>query len=101
MTTLYRYKIEYKSEDGDTDVRLIEYPVVRETEYTYFIKLPTYAVFSGKLKRVSKNAYTTFAYCTKEKAKEHFIRRTQRRIEWFDFWKEECQKGLEIIKGIK
>lgn len=98
---LYRYEIEYKNEDGDTDVRLIKYPVIRETEYTYFIHLPTYARFSGRLKRVLKNAYNTFAYDTKEKALEHFNRRTFRRIQWFEFWKEECEKALEIAKGIK
>lgn len=101
MNKLYRYEIEYKSEDGDTQVLLRELDVVRETKHTYFISYPyPYSVvFKGKLKRVSKNAYNTFAYDTKEKAKEHFNRRTFRRIQWFEYWKEECEKALEIIKG--
>lgn len=101
MKTIYRYEIQYKSEDGDTDVHLISYQVVKETEHSYFIELPTYARFAGKLKRVSKNAYKTFAYDTKEKALEHFKRRTSRRIDWFEFWKEECEKALVIADTIK
>lgn len=101
MITLYRYEIEYKTEDNDTDVRLISYQVVRETEHTYFIELPTYARFAGKLKRVSKTAYKTFAYATKEKALENFKRRTRRRIDWFEFWQEECEKALVIADTIK
>jgi len=100
-TTLYRYEVEYSSADGDeTDVRLRTYQVVKETDYTYFIELPTYASFAGKLKRVLKNAYNTFAYDTKAKALEHFKRRTRRRIDWFEFWQKECEKALEIAKGI-
>lgn len=102
MKTIYRYEIQYSNSDGDsTNVYLIKYQVVKETEYTYFIHLPAYARFSGKLKRVLKNAYNTFAYDTKEKAMVHFQRRTMRRIEWFDYWKEECEKALEIAKGME
>lgn len=101
MKTLYRYELQYSNSEGDvTDVHLIEYPVIRETECNYLIKNPRYSWFSmdKHLKRVSKNAYNTFAYDTKEKAKEHFIRRTSRRIDWFEYWMDECKKGLEIIK---
>lgn len=98
MKTLYRYEIEYKSVDNDTSVFLRKFPVVKETEHTYFIELPSYARFAGKLKQIKKNAYNTFAYDTKEKAKDHFIRRTQRRIEWFEFWSDECKKALKLIK---
>ena len=99
MTTLYRYELQYSNSEGDvTDVHLIEYPVVRETESFYFIKNPRYSWFREKLKKVSKNAYSTFAFNTKEKAKDHFIRRTRKRIAWFGYWTEECEKGLEIIK---
>lgn len=103
MTTLYRYEIEYKNEDDDTQVILRELPILRETEHTFFIghQYQTSEVFGRKLKRVSKTAMNTYAYDTKEKAKEHFIRRTQKRIDWFEFWMEECKKGLELIKEIK
>jgi hypothetical protein len=98
MKTLYRYEIDYRSDDNDTQVRLKEFPVIRETEHCYFIN-PIY--YPHKEKRVLKSAYNTYAYDTKEKAKEHFIRRTNTRIKWFEFWIEECKKGLELIKELK
>lgn len=102
MKILYRYELQYSNSDGDvTNVNLIEYKVERETWGCYFIKLPTYARFSGKLKRVSKNAYNTFAYISKEKAKDHFIRRTRKRIAWFEYWTKECEEGLQIIEKSK
>lgn len=99
MKTLYRYEIEYRSEDGDTQVLLRELPVFRETEFTYFIghQYQTSEQFGAKLRKVKKNAMNTYAYDTKEKAKEHFIRRTETRIKWYEFWIEECKKGLELI----
>lgn len=94
---LYRYEIEYKSEDGDTRVWLRELPVIRETDKTYFVKRD----YWGGERRVSKTAYNTHAYNTKEKAKQHFIRRTSTRIGWFDFWKEECEKALKLIETVE
>lgn len=95
MNILYRYEIEYTSEDGDTKVKLRRYSVVRETEYTYFIN-PVY--YPHKLRRCSKTAFNTFAYDSIEEAKKHFIRRTETRIRWFKFWIEECERALELIK---
>lgn len=44
MKTLYRYEIQYSTADGDaTQINLIKYSVIKETKYTYFIELPTYA----------------------------------------------------------
>ncbi len=102
MKILYRYEIEYRSEDGDTQVTLRELPVFRETEATYFVghQYQTSELFGSKLKRVRKNAMNTYAYDTKEKAKEHFIRRTNDRIRWFHFWMDECEKALELIKAL-
>lgn len=92
---LYRYEIEYKSEDGDTAIHLREFPVIRETEHTYFIK----RFYWGDAERpVKKNAYNTYAYNTKEKAKQHFIRRTHKRISWYEYWTEECEKALALIE---
>jgi len=99
MKILYRYEISYKNVDDDTDVVLKEYPVTRETESSYFIDPHVIGLPMFAKKRVSKTAYNTFAYDTVEKAKEHFVRRTMRRISWYEFWKEECEKGLEIIKS--
>lgn len=98
MKNLYRYEIEYKSSDDDTQIILREFPIIRETEATFFIKLEPYL---SKEKRVSKTAMNTYAYDTKEKAKKHFINRTEKRIGWFEFWIEECKKGLELIKEVK
>lgn len=103
MKMLYRYEIEYKNEDGDTQIRLRQFPVIRETEHTYFIAESNHLiahVIGRKEKKVRKNAMSTYAYDTKEKAKEHFIRRTETRIRWFHLWIEECEKGLELIKSI-
>ena len=98
MGTLYRYEIRYKSEDGDTEIELLEYPVIRETVYTYFIKNGIFGGIKQVRKRYTPNAY---AHDTKKAAKEHFIRRTHKRITWYNFWKEECEKGLELIKEVK
>lgn len=98
MKTLYRYEIRYTGEDGDTKVYLREFPVERETKHTYFIDKLVYGIRISREKRISKTAYNTFAYDTKEKAKDHFVRRTQRRIEWFKFWSDECKRALKLIK---
>lgn len=106
---LYRYEIEYRSYDDDTQVCLREYSVVKETERTYFIN-PTSPTSGDKLKRVLKlevfksgyvqtGKYTKrFAYAKKEDAKLNFETRTKKRIAWYKFWIEECEKGLELIK---
>lgn len=92
MSKLYRYEISYSSPDySRTRVILKEYEVVRETEKSYFINYQPY-----KIKRVSKEAYNTFAYDTKKGAKDHFERRTQKRISWYKYWIDECEKALKI-----
>ncbi len=90
---LYRYEIQYKSEDGDTSVYLRELEVLEETDKTYLIQDRYW-----HKKRVYKNAHNSYAYDDQVDALRHFIRRTQRRIDWFDFWKEECNKALELAK---
>lgn len=92
---LYRYEIEYKSEDGDTAIQLREIPVVRESEKCYFIKR---YYWGDDEKRVLKSAYNTYAYARKEDAKQHFISRTCKRISWYEYWIDECKKGLELIE---
>ena len=98
MKTLYRYEIEYEGYDDKTQVRLRDFEIIRETEKSYFIEA-LYPRLGEK--RISKTADKTYAYDTKEKAKEHFIRRTETRIKWFEYWIEECKKGLELIKEFK
>jgi hypothetical protein len=100
---LYRYEIEYRSEDGDTSIHLRELPVIRETEKCYFISRNYYEILGKGYgeKRVRKDAHNTYAFDTKLKAKEHFIRRTHKRIRWFEFWTEECEKALKLIEDEK
>lgn len=95
MKKLYRYEIGYKNVDEDTHILLREMNVVRETQASYFFN-PVYQ--PHKIKRVSKFSYNSYAHDTKEKAREHFIRRTKDRIRWYHYWVEECKKGLELIK---
>lgn len=93
---LYRYEIDYKSWDDDTNIQLVELQVVRETAHCYFVKI---FPWGNVERRVSKDAGNTYAYDTKEEAKKHFIRRTHKRISWYEYWMEECKKGLELIKA--
>ena len=93
---LYRYEIQYKSEDGDTSVYLRELKVLEETDKTYLIQDSYF-----RKRRVKKAAYNSYAYTQKEKALDHFIRRTNKRIAWFEFWQEECEKALELAEEMK
>jgi hypothetical protein len=92
---LYRYEIEYSNpDDPETSIRLREIPVIRETEKCYFVK----RFYWGSERRVSKDAHDTYAYDSKESAKRHFVRRTCKRISWYEYWIKECEKGLELIE---
>lgn len=97
MTTdkLYRYEIEYKNYDGDTDIRLREYRVIDETDKTYVIE-----VYGWTKKRIRKTSYNAWAHAQKDKALDHFIRRTDKRISWYEFWSDECKKALELAKEL-
>lgn len=99
---LYRYEIRYKSYDNETGICLLELPVVRETERTYFIKRYIYGSNGSNFRRVSKDGddygYNAYAYSSKKKAKDHFIRRTKKRLSWFKFWTSECEKGLKLME---
>lgn len=94
---LYRYDINYTSEDGPTSIELREYPVVRETEKCYFIRR---VAWSHHERRVLRDAHNTYAFSTKEAAKNHFIRRTHTRIRWFEFWTRECETALKLIEEV-
>ena len=99
MKHLYRYEIEYSSAEGDeTRVILLRYPVIRETEHSYFIEPDLVHRMAKKQKRVNKTARNTYAYINPEKAREHFMRRTQKRIAWYKYWTKECEKALELIE---
>lgn len=90
---LYRYEIQYKNFDGDpTSIELREYRIIKETDRSYCIR----PYFRDKW--IRKNTYNAFAHTTTQDAKDHFIRRTNKRIGWYKFWLEECQRALELIK---
>lgn len=91
---LYRYEIYYKNYDGDTDLVLREYKVLEETDKTYVIDV------NWRRKRVKKDAYNTYAFNNKEDALDHLIRRTRKRISWYEYWVEECNKALELAKEL-
>lgn len=91
---LYRYEIYYKNYDGDTDLVLREYKVLEETDKTYVIDV------NWRRKRVKKDAYNTYAFNNKEDALDHLIRRTRKRISWYEYWIEECNKALELAKEL-
>lgn len=98
MKQLYRYEIIYR-EDGYASVaiQLKEIKIERETEKTYFIR----TCYSHKEKRVSKNALNTYAYDNKKDAMDHFERRTRTRVRWFEYWMENCNVALELIKKME
>lgn len=93
---LYRYEIEYKSEDGDTNVYLRELKVLQETEKTYLVQDHYW-----RKKRVVKGAHNSYAYASKTDALDHFIRRTHKRIAWFEFWQSECEKAIKLAEAMK
>lgn len=99
MTTnvLYRYEIRYKNwDDGDTDLTLRQLKVIEETDKTYLVE-----VYWGKNKRIRKSSYNAYAHAQKDKALAHFIRRTSKRVSWYEFWVEECDKALDLAKNME
>lgn len=99
MTTnvLYRYEIRYTNfDDGGTELNLRELKVIDETDKTYLIEL-----YWGRTKRIRKSSYNAYAHAQKDKALAHFIRRTNKRISWYEFWAEECKRGIELAKKLE
>lgn len=93
---LYRYDIQYHNDEEYQSVGVIlrKYEVVRQTEKMYFINNGGW-----KLKRILKTSQgKRYAYDNRESAMENFKRRTRRRIEWFDYWKENCKVALQLTE---
>lgn len=93
---IYRYEIQYTSEDGPTDVYLRELKVLQETDKTYLTEINAWTK-----KRVRKDTGNAYAHTTKEAALKHFIRRTYKRIAWFEFWQDECKKAIKLAEAMK
>lgn len=104
MKELYRYEIEYSNTELgiDTDIKLNIYTVLRETDFFYYIDKnePKHRYFyTPKInKKIGKNVKNTFAYDTKEKAKLNFIKRTESRIGYLNYFKHQCKIALKIIE---
>lgn len=90
---LYRYEIDYSNHNWPTKIELLRYPVVRETEKSYFID-----VFRYKPKRVSKTSSKAYAFSTKEAALARFEARIAKRISWYEYWLSECRKAQSLLK---
>lgn len=97
ITTLYRYRAEYETEDSFSGFRLLTYPVVKQTDKSYFIIGDDY---SGKLKRVPKSAFNAWAHSTKKAAFEHLRRRLDTRIKWYHYWLENCENTLKVMDKV-
>ena len=96
MRVMYRYEIEYKNPDNDaTDLRLRELRVVDETEKTLVVE------DWSRRRRVLKDSLNGYAHLTKEDALDHLIRRTRKRISWYEFWTEECNNALKLAEELK
>lgn len=84
MKYLYRYVSEYPT----GDIRLLSFPIIKETECTYLIsvtRMSSYRLTLPFEKRVMKKARSSFAYSSKEKALENYIARTKRYL-WILRW---------------
>lgn len=94
---LYRYDINYKSYDNDTELVLLKLRVIDETDKTYLvIDRDGY-----RKKRIRKTSVDAYAHTQKEKALAHLIRRTNKRIGWYRYWQEECKKAVELATAME
>lgn len=102
---LYRYEIDYFGGDfGEmTDVILIKFKVVKQTNSFYIINMNENRYGGEKLKRCSKDAKSSYAYTNKERALKNFKKRTEKRIAHLNYFMEKCEEALEIVntKGFK
>lgn len=76
---LYRYEL-WRNYDDEVKLTLREFPVVRESEASYWIQLNEY--YPELQKVVRKNARKTYAYSTQKKALYNYIRRTTKRTQY-------------------
>lgn len=103
MKQLYRYVIEYSSSElcSETKIILKTYTVLKETDCFYYIDKQE-TRFGGysmlRAIKVGKNVKNTFAYDDKNKAQKNFIKRTESRIGYLNYFTDECETALKIIK---
>lgn len=89
---LYRYEIEYTSEDGPTSLQLRELKIIADKPKTYVVQI----VHWRPNKVVRKDTPNAYAHPTKKAALEHFKRRTWSRIRWYEFWRRECETAIGL-----
>lgn len=72
---LYRYTFVSDEHPTEGRLKLHTYPVIRESEASYWIQTNDW--FPERKKIVRKNARKTFAYDTQKKALNNYIKRTR------------------------
>ena len=90
---LYRYQLVYNYETEKADLKLESFPVVRESEKSYWIQLSE--LFPERQKVVRKDARKTYAYSTQKKALYSYIRRTTNRVQYLQRDLNDAHRGLE------
>lgn len=73
---LYRYTFVSDEHPTEGRLKLHTYPVIRESEASYWIQTNDW--FPDRLKICRKNARKTFAYPTQKQALNNYIRRTKK-----------------------
>ena len=93
---LYRYS-DFIAENG-LNLRLEEFPVVRSTELTYFIKRNPW---SNRFKQCRKQALRSFTYDTKEKAFESYIARKKKQYQHADVAMQTASMALKSAYEVR
>lgn len=94
---LYRYELAYNYEN-EAELKLREYPVVRQSEHSYWIQ--TNQWYPEIQKIVRKNARKTFAYETPKKALYSYIKRTTKRVMYLQRDLTNAKKGLTRAEAL-
>jgi len=121
----YRYYLEYSNSDTNTHIWLLKLVAVEETKKGYWVLSESDAKHYDVLKQNAPKSYTEkhlwrmkkskakwvpkkdnaksqYAWDSQKKAIEHFINRTNSRINWYEYWWKECVKWVAIAeKAIK
>ena len=94
---LFRYELAGDVDEFSDYFWLRRFDIIKETQKGYWIK-----VFGKKnnKKWCAKNSLSSFAYTSKEKAKNNYICRTIKRIEILKYYLRQCESGLKKIKSI-
>lgn len=90
MKELYRYVVEYPSEEEVLGIRLKYYRVIKETDSSFLIDM-------GKLRWVRKGSLRGYAKVSKEEALDDLKRRLTKQIEWNKFWLKNQERALKTV----